>query len=127
MRYLTDRKRVRGLGSAKSGTAHFWEQRLSAIALVVLTPPLFVIPPFAYNLGGSHADILAAYGHPVNAIIAIAFILTAFLHLFQGLQVVIEDYVHGRTEIVLIITARLTCSLFALAGVFSILKIAFTA
>ena len=125
MRYLTDRKRVRGLGSAKSGTAHFWEQRLSAIALVVLTP-LFVIP-FAYNLGGSHADILAAYSHPVNAIIAIAFILTAFLHLFQGLQVVIEDYVHGRAEIVLIITARLTCALFALAGVFSILKIAVTA
>ncbi len=125
MPFKTDHSRVHGLGAAKTGTTHFWEQRLSAIALVVLTP-LFIFP-FAYNLGSGYEEVRAAYSHPVNAIIAIAFILTAILHLFQGLQVVIEDYAHGRTELVLMITIRLLCSLFALTGVFAILKIAFTA
>ena len=126
MRYETDRSRVSGLGSAKSGTGHFWEQRISAIALVVLTP-LFVLP-LAYNMGDSYADVRAAYGHPVNALIAIAFIVTACLHLFQGLTVVIEDYVSNkRAEIVMLISLRLLCSLMALTGVFAILKIAFGA
>ncbi len=123
MRYLTDRKRAQGLGSAKSGTSHFWEQRLSAIALALLTP-LFVFP-LAYNLGDSYAAIREAYAHPVNAIVATAFFLTAFLHFFQGIQVVIEDYVHSRWEIVLVIAMRLLCALFALIGAFAVLKIAF--
>ena len=122
MRHLTNRKRAEGLGSAKTGTAHFWEQRVSAIALLVLTP-LFVFP-FAYNLGDGYQAVHAAYGHPVNAIVAIAFLVSAWLHFFQGIQVVIEDYVHGRMELVLIIAMRLLASLFALTGVFAILKIA---
>ncbi|MCI2400653.1 succinate dehydrogenase, hydrophobic membrane anchor protein [Aliiroseovarius subalbicans] len=125
MRYQTDRSRVHGLGSAKTGTAHFWEQRISAIALVILTP-LFVFP-LAYNLGGSFDEVREAYAHPLNAIVAIAFIVTAMLHLYQGLQVVIEDYAGGRWELFLLIATRLMCSLFALTGVFAILKIAFTA
>jgi len=124
MRYLTDRKRALGLGSGKSGTKHFWEQRLSAVALVMLTP-LFLFP-LAYNLGSSFEEVRAAYAHPINAIVGTAFFLTAFLHFFQGIQVVIEDYVHGRWEIVLIISMRLLSSLFALIGAFAILKIAFT-
>lgn len=123
MSYLTDRKRATGLGSAKSGTAHFWEQRLSAVALVVLTP-LFVLP-LAYNLGGTFEEVRAAYAHPVNAIIGVAFFLTGFLHFFQGVVVVIEDYVHGRWELVLIITMRMLSALFSLIGAFAILKIAF--
>jgi succinate dehydrogenase / fumarate reductase membrane anchor subunit len=124
MRYLTPRKRAEGLGSARSGVKHFWEQRVSAVALLVLTP-LFVFP-LAYNIGDSFEAVRAAYAHPVNATIAIAFFLTAFLHYFQGVQVVIEDYVHGRWGIVLIITTRLFSALFALIGAFAILKIAFT-
>lgn len=123
MAYLTDRKRARGLGSARSGVKHFWEQRISAIALLILTP-LFVFP-FAYNVGDGYEAVHAAYAHPVNATIAVAFLLTGFLHFFQGIQVVIEDYVHGRWEIVLIITMRLVSALFALIGAFAILKIAF--
>ena len=124
MAYLTDRTRAKGLGSAKSGTAQFWEQRLSAIALALLTP-LFLFP-LAYNLGGSFEEVRAAYAHPINAIVGVAFFITAFLHFFQGIQVVIEDYVHGRWGIVLIITLRLVSALFALIGAFAILKIAFT-
>ncbi|PKP83649.1 MAG: succinate dehydrogenase, hydrophobic membrane anchor protein [Alphaproteobacteria bacterium HGW-Alphaproteobacteria-2] len=126
MAYRTPRARVSGLGSAKSGTSHWWEQRITSVALVVLTP-LFVIP-FAYNLGEGYDRALAAYSHPFNAITAIAFIVTAFLHLYQGLQVVIEDYVHHkRTEIFLIIGVRLFCALAALVGVYSVIVIALRA
>ncbi|MAM62073.1 succinate dehydrogenase, hydrophobic membrane anchor protein [Maritimibacter sp. UBA3975] len=121
MGYLTDRARVEGLGSAKLGTGHFWEQRISAIALLFLVP-LFVFP-FASNLGGGYDEVKAAYAHPVNAVIAIAFFLTGFLHLFQGLQVVIEDYVHSRMGMVLIIAMRLLCTLFALVGVYAVIRI----
>ncbi|HHS93852.1 MAG TPA: succinate dehydrogenase, hydrophobic membrane anchor protein [Rhodobacterales bacterium] len=124
MAYLTDRKRAKALGSARSGVGHFWEQRISAIALLVLTP-LFVFP-FAYNLGAGYEAVHAAYANPVNATIAIAFMLTAFLHFQQGIQVVIEDYVHGRWGIVLLITTRLISALFALMALFALLKIAFT-
>jgi len=125
MRYMTDRKRATGLGSARSGTGHFWEQRVSAIALIVLTP-LFVFP-LAYNIGDSYEAVREAYGHPINAAIAVAFMLTAFLHFFQGIQVVIEDYVHGRWELVLIITMRLMSAAFALIAVIALLKIFFGA
>ncbi|MEJ1990803.1 MAG: succinate dehydrogenase, hydrophobic membrane anchor protein [Maritimibacter sp.] len=123
MRYLSDRKNATGLGSARSGTDHFWEQRLSAIALLVLTP-LFIFP-LAYNMGDSYADVRAAYSNPINAIVAIAFFATAFLHFYQGLKVVIEDYVHGRWELVLVISMRLISTLLALVGIFAVLKIAF--
>lgn len=125
MSYQTDRARVTGLGSAKAGTGHFWEQRISAIALLLLTPAF--IFPLAYNIGDTYENVRAAYAHPFNAIVAIAFFITVFLHLFQGLQVVIEDYVHSRAGPVLIISARLFCSFSALTGVFAVLKIAFSA
>jgi succinate dehydrogenase / fumarate reductase, membrane anchor subunit len=125
MRYLTDRKRATGLGSARSGTGHFWEQRVSSIALLILMP-LFLFP-LAYNMGDSYEAVRAAYGHPINAIVAVAFMLTAFLHFFQGIQVVIEDYVHGRWELVLIIAMRLLSASFALIGTIAILKIFFSA
>ncbi len=119
------RARVAGLGSARSGTGHFWEQRISAIALLLLAP--FFVFTLAGALGGSFEEMRAIYARPANAIVALGFVLAGFLHLFQGLGVVIEDYVHGRRGKLLIIAARLFCALFALTGSFAILKIAFTA
>jgi succinate dehydrogenase / fumarate reductase membrane anchor subunit len=126
MSYRTDRQRVEGLGSAKEGVEHFWLQRVTAVALVPLT--LLFLFPFARNLGADHATVLATYGNPFNAIVAILFLLVAFRHLALGLQVVIEDYVPGaalRTSLLLANT--LLCWAFALAGVFAVAKIAFTA
>ena len=123
MSYLTDRKRVMGHGSAKDGTGHFIQQRITAIALVPLT--LLFALPFSYNLGAGYDRVIEAYSHPVNAIVAILFIFTAFTHLRLGLQVVIEDYVHGHgARSALLIANTLFCWLFGLIGVFAIAKIA---
>ncbi|PCJ73862.1 MAG: succinate dehydrogenase, hydrophobic membrane anchor protein [Rhodobacteraceae bacterium] len=123
MSYLTDRKRVQGLGSAKDGTGHFITQRVTAIALIPLIV-LFVVP-FGYNLGAGYERVIHAYAHPFNAIIAILFFATVFTHLRLGLQVVIEDYVHGHgMRTALLVANTLFCWLFGLTGVFAIAKIA---
>ena len=125
MSFKTDYGRVAGLGSAKDGTHHFWAQRVSAVALLILTP-LFVFP-LAYNMGDSFDNVRAAYAHPINAIIAALFIVTAFYHLKLGLQVVIEDYVHGKgTRTACIILMNLFCALFGFTGLFAVAKIAFS-
>lgn len=121
--YRTDRARAVGAGSAKEGVHHWWEQRVSAIALMILAP-LFIFP-FAYNLGDGYEAVRAAYHHPVNALVAIAFLTAGFLHLYQGLQVVIEDYVHSRmAQAFWLVTIRLFCASMGLIGVFSVAKIA---
>jgi len=125
MNYKTDRARVSGLGAAGNGTHHWWSQRITAVALIPLTV-LFVIP-FAGALGGEHTEVLALYAHPFHAIVAVLFIAVAFRHLALGLQVVIEDYVQGngwRTG--LVVGSSMFCFTFGIAGVFAVLKIAFT-
>lgn len=125
MSYKTDYGRVNGLGSAKDGTHHFWAQRVSAVALLILTP-LFIVP-FAANLGESFETVRSAYAHPFNAIIAALFVITSFYHLRLGLQVVIEDYIHGKgLRTGLIIGLTLFCALAAFTGLFGIAKIAFS-
>ncbi len=123
--HRTERARVSGLGSARSGTGHFWEQRISAIALAFLAP--FFVYSFAHALGSDYATVRAIYSQPFNAIVALGFVLVACLHLVQGLAVIIEDYVHGRAGIVWLIAMRLLVGFVALTGAFAILKIAFSA
>ena len=124
MSYRTDLARVAGLGSAKEGTDHFWQQRVTAIALALLTP--FFIFPFAANLGDGFEAVRAAYAHPFTAIVAALFIITMFVHLKLGLQVVIEDYIHGKgIRTALIVANTVFCWGFAFTGLFAIAKIAF--
>ncbi len=126
MSYRTDRQRVAGLGSAKDGVHHFWTQRVTAIALIPLVV-LFVFP-FARSLGGTYEEVVATYSNPFNAIVAVLFILVAFRHLQLGLQVVIEDYVSDKAVRTGALLANLLLTwAFAFAGVFAVLKIAFTA
>ena len=125
MTYRTPRARVSGLGSAGHGTHHWWTQRITSVALVPLTI-LFVIP-FAGALGGEHAEVLALYRNPFNAIVAVLFLAVSFHHLAQGVQVVIEDYVHGKGwRTALLLGNSMFCFAFGLAGIFAVLKIAFT-
>ncbi len=125
MTYRTSRARVSGLGSAGQGTHHWWLQRISALALLPLTV-LFIVP-FARVLGREHGAVLALYAHPFHALVAVLFIAVAFRHLALGLQVVVEDYVHGKAwRTGLLVGNTMFCVAFGLAGVFAVLKIAFT-
>jgi succinate dehydrogenase / fumarate reductase, membrane anchor subunit len=126
MSYRTDRQRATGLGSAKEGTGHWWSQRMTSLALLLLTP--FFLFPFAAHLGGSYEAVRAAYTQPFNAIVAVLFIGVGFWHLQQGLQVVIEDYVSAKpVRTGLLVANTLLCALFGLVGVFAVAKIAFGA
>ncbi len=123
MSYLTARKRVNGLGSAKEGVEHFTLQRITAIALLPLA--LLFIVPFARSLGEDYTHIVTTYSHPFYAVVAILFFLTAFTHLRLGLQVVIEDYVHGKAlRTTLLVANSLFNWLFIAIGIFAVLKIA---
>ena len=122
MRYLTDRKRATGLGSAKAGVHHFWAMKLSSSALVILIP-LFVFT-FGPMLGAPHAEVMAYFARPFPAIVAALTIIVGFKHFRDGVQVMLEDYVHGTAQKILIIA--MTClSYGAMAtGLFAIAKIA---
>jgi len=90
----TPLSRVRGLGAAKSGTEHFWLQRLTAVANVPLTIAFVVI--VVSLLGRNHAAVQQILGSPVVAIIMLLFVVTVAVHMRIGMQVIIEDYVHDQ-------------------------------
>ncbi|UWR21683.1 succinate dehydrogenase, hydrophobic membrane anchor protein [Sulfitobacter sp. S190] len=122
MAFMTDRKRAQGLGSAKTGTAHFWAMKVSSVALLILIP-LFVFT-FGAALGGTYEDILAYYSRPFPAIIAALTLAVGFKHFNDGVQTLIEDYVHGASQKVAIIV--MTCVSYGAAAVaiFAIAKLA---
>jgi len=116
---------ARGLGSAKNGSGHWWAQRVSSAALLLLTPWFA-----SFMLGAAHADrflIQMLLAQPLNASLMIAWLLSLFWHAQQGLQVVIEDYVHGRAEIPLQVLAKLLCAFGAIASVLATCRIVFAA
>jgi len=118
--------RARGLGSAKSGTGHFWWQRVTAVFLALLTP--WVIGMLVALAGADQGQVLAALAKPVNAIALALFSLSLFAHSRMGLQVVIEDYVHHRgTELALQVLVLFACALGALASLYAIGRIALLA
>jgi succinate dehydrogenase / fumarate reductase membrane anchor subunit len=122
MSYLTDRKRATGLGSAKSGTAHAWSMKVSSVALLILIP--FFVFTFGAALGGTYEEILAYYSRPFPAIVAALTLAVGFKHFNDGVQTLIEDYVHGLSQKVAIIA--MTCISYGAAavGVFAIVKLA---
>lgn len=120
----TPRRRVAGLGAAHSGTHHFWLQRVTALANVPLT--LAFLAVLICVAGESPERVLATIGHPVVAIILILAIVSITTHMRAGMQVVIEDYVHGEGAKVLSLVANtFFCVAMGCAGVFAILKISF--
>ena len=122
MRFLTDRKRAAGLGSAKTGTEHHWHMMVTSVALVGLIP-LFVFT-FGYILGAPYDDVIAYYQRPFPAIIGILTLLVGFLHFRGGVQTLIEDYVHGFARKALIIAMICLSYTAAAVGIFDIVRIA---
>ena len=120
----TPLKKVRGLGSSKSGTEHFWHQRLTAMANLPLLA--FFVWFVIAHLGADRAAVLASIKNPLIAIALLLTLSSVFWHMRLGLQVVIEDYVHshGRKLLALILNSTFVAVMFALAA-FSILKMSF--
>ena len=118
--------RARGLGSGKTGTEHFWIQRVTAVALALLVPWLIGV---LVSMAGSDADTAReTLARPWNAILMAAFSIAMFWHAKLGIQVVIEDYVHARaSEVALHLLNTFLCTLGAIASVFAIARIALTA
>lgn len=123
MSFRSPLSQVRGLGSAKEGTGHFWHQRVTAIALVPLTF-LFVVIMFAF-IGADHARAVALMGNPLVATVMLLFLIAGFYHMKLGMQVVIEDYIsHEGFKIASLLCVSLGSFALATASVFALLKLA---
>jgi succinate dehydrogenase / fumarate reductase membrane anchor subunit len=121
----TELGRVRGLGSAKEGAHHWWQQRLTASANLFLMVWLLIsiARQPAYDFATLHAWMASAW----VAIPMILLITSVFYHFRLGLQVLIEDYVHDESRVVLMILLTFFTVTTAVIAIFSILRIAFTA
>jgi succinate dehydrogenase membrane anchor subunit len=124
MNMRTPMSRVRGLGSAKDGTTHFWRQRVTAIANVPLVI-LFLILVVSL-IGASYGQATALLGAPLVAVLVLLGIVSVTYHMWLGMQVVIEDYVHGEgAKILLLIGNGFFCAFVGLSAAFALLKISF--
>ena len=118
----TPLKSVRALGSAKEGTDHFWRQRLTAVANLLLTP-LFVAL-VVFMAGADYLVVRRVLGNPIVAVLMALFIGSALVHMRIGMQVIIEDYVHGEgSKIVLLMLNTFFVILVGAVCVFSLLKL----
>jgi len=114
--------KVLGLGTAKDGTEHWWGQRVSAVALVLLgvwfTMAVALFEDFA------HATVVAFIAAPMNSVLLALLCATLAYHSYLGVQVVIEDYVHGPAlKVVSLIASRFAHIVVAVASIYAVLKI----
>lgn len=115
--------KVKGLGSARSGTHHFWQQRLTAVALLPLT--LWFVWCVVRYTGAPHSEVIAFLSDPVSAVAMLLFIVAGVYHMALGLHVVIEDYIQREgTKIGLFMLINFAAFAVAAICVFAVLKIA---
>jgi len=119
----TPLRRVRHLGAAHDGTSHFWRQRLTAAANVPLVIGFIIL--IVVVVGRPRSEVVAILGSPFVALFLILMIVSISIHMRIGMQVIIEDYVHGEGRKVTMLAAS---TFFAVAiaavSIFAILKLA---
>ena len=124
MSLQSDLGRVKGLGSSKSGTSHWWAQRVSALALIPLT--LWFIYSAMKFIGMDLFAFRAWLNEPGSVLLLSLFLIALFYHMQLGLQVVIEDYVHSeKNKIFLLLINKFAATLFAISSLVAIIQIAY--
>jgi len=124
MSFRTPVKQARGLGSAGSGVRHWWMQRVTAIALIPLG--IWFATSLIGLLNADYATAAAWLAQPFNAVMTSLLLLAMFYHSWLGVQVVVEDYVHGEAvKIASLIVIKFAHVVLAAFGVFVVLRVAF--
>lgn len=120
--YQTSLARVKGLGSAQSGTEHFWAQRLTAAGNLILL--IFVIYSVIRLAGEPHEAVRAYFASPIVAALALLFVFSAGYHMRIGMQVIVEDYIHSKaSKITLLLLNTSFVAIIAVTSVISIVKL----
>lgn len=115
--------RVRGLGSARSGTHHWWLQRVTSALLLPLT--IWFALSATLLAGASHGETIAWIARPHNAVLLLATIGLSFHHFAAGMQVILEDYVNQEwLRMGAILAVKTISALLALASALAVLRIA---
>ncbi|MGQ0673530.1 MAG: succinate dehydrogenase, hydrophobic membrane anchor protein [Hyphomicrobium sp.] len=124
MRLRTPLKEVRRLGSAKEGANHFWHQRMTAVANLLLVP--FLVWLVVAHVGADHAAVKAAIAKPWIALPLLLLVVSGAVHMRLGMQVIIEDYIHGEAlKITLLLLNTFFAIFVAAAATLAILKLNF--
>ena len=124
MSLRSDLGRVRGLGSAKEGTSHWWAQRLTAVALLPLS--FWFVWSVINLVGVDHIGFKNWLNENANLVLMILFLGSLFYHMQLGLQVVIEDYIHGEKKKITGLVVNLFLALFlGVSSFVALLRIAF--
>ena len=124
MSFRTPLGKVRGLGSAKDGTEHFWKQRLTAVSNLILVCIALVL--LAKIAGADYATVKRTLAKPQNAILLLLLVLSGIIHMRLGMQSIIEDYVHSEGRKVMALMLNSFFSLVVgLTCIFAILKLSF--
>lgn len=124
MSFRTPLGRVRGLGSAKDGTGHWWMQRLTALALVPIT--VWFVVSVIGMAGASYAEFSAWLANPLVAGLFLILIAATFYHAVLGLQVVVEDYLHNEgMKIATLLVIKAAAVLLGLTAALSVLRLLF--
>jgi succinate dehydrogenase / fumarate reductase membrane anchor subunit len=126
MSMRTPLAKARGLGSAKSGTGHFWLQRLTAVANLFLVS--FLIWLLFTLLGADYDTVRRTLAKPYIAVPLLLLVLSAVTHMRLGMQTIIEDYVHSEgRKMALLMLNTFFAILVGITCVFAVLKLSFGA
>ena len=123
MSLRTPLAKVLGKGAAKEGVHHWWVQRVTSVALIPLAISFVVslISLPALDYATVHAWVHQSW----TAVLLVLFIGLACWHSKLGMQVIIEDYVHGSAKTIALILSTFGHTLIAAASIFAVLKVAF--